>query len=71
VLGVSLDIAPYFCNPIICVGFRGACNIGAAVPMPKTAVNENDFSSGGKNEIGFSGQILSMETEAIPETMNQ
>src|SRR4051794_26003932 len=39
--------------------------------MPETAVNKNSFSASGKHQVGFAWKVLSMEPEAIAQTMRQ
>jgi hypothetical protein len=37
--------------------------------MPETPVNEDDLSMPWKNQIGPSGQVFPMQTEAIPHSL--
>jgi len=40
------------------------------VAVPEAAVDENDFSAGRKNEIGFARQILSVQGISVSHSMH-
>jgi hypothetical protein len=63
---ISLQVPPELWNPIILVGLwePGIAALSARMLMPETAVYEYDLAASGKNEIGFSWQVLSMKTKA-------
>jgi hypothetical protein len=65
-LVISLLIALQFLFPKFPSGFRHPREGAVFVPMPKTAVDENDLPAGPEHEIGASRQIPSVEPVSIP-----
>jgi hypothetical protein len=41
------------------------------MPVPEAAVNEDHRASARKHEVGLSGQILPVETEAIAQSVDK
>lgn len=65
VLLVSLPVSPQFRQPVFPIG-RGLPRPALAVmPVPPTAVYKDYFAPGGKDKIGFSGEVFPMESIPI------
>ncbi len=58
-------------EPVPAVGLRYPRTADAAVPVPKTTMNKNDFLEFWKNQIRFPGEIDSMQPETITHPMSQ
>ena len=69
VLPVALDIAVELRLPETRASGWRTRRATAWVPMPETAVDEDDSSAAGEHDIRSSRQVLSMETEAVSRTM--
>ena len=57
---VSLLVAFKFADPILAVGGRNTVSPVAAMLVPKTTVDEDDFSSRGKDEVWLARKIVSV-----------
>ena len=57
---VSLLVAIKFADPIVAVGGRNTASSVAAMLVPKTTVDEDDFSSRGKDEVRLARKIVSV-----------
>lgn len=63
---ISLLVAFKFADPIVAVGGRNTASPSAAMLVPKTTVDEDDFSSRGKDEVWLAREIVSVQSETIP-----
>lgn len=68
---VPLAIAADLVAPVVGIGFWLTCASGAVVPMPETAMNEDDLAPGYKNEVRRAGKILAVKSEPITERVRQ
>lgn len=66
---VPLDVPGKFRTPeiTVCVWDRGEATMG--MPMPEAAMHENDRRIFAKHEIGFAREILSMQAETEPASV--
>ncbi len=59
------DVAIELVLPELDVAFGGGGNLASFMPVPETAVDEDDGVVFSKNNIRCAGQILPVEAEAV------
>lgn len=62
IASISCGVCRAFGFPEFCVRCRSYATKSASVRMPKTAVNEDDFSATRQHQIGFARQIAPMQS---------
>ena len=73
VLTIAVSVAPQFRSPVLTIRLRSmrALTIRIRMTVPKASVNEQDLSPTGKDQIGTTGQIVSVESVTIAHTVHQ
>jgi len=64
---VAFDVSSQFAHPVRAPGGWYAIASATAVLMPETSVDEDDLSTGGKDDIRVAGEILSVQAESVPK----
>ena len=68
-LCVARDVAGQLGAPITFVrfGFAGVETVGIRMQMPEAAMHEDHFAPRPEHEIGFAGQVATVEAVAVAE----
>ena len=67
VRGVPEFVATELVSPKRGASGGGGATFPACVAVPKAAVNEDDFSEGGKHNVGGAGKVATVEAEAVTQ----
>lgn len=70
-MGVTLDVPAELRTPELEVGLRHPAVAASRVLMKKAAMDKDDRAKSGKRQVGRTGQIPSMQAEAIPHRMHK
>ena len=71
VLAVVRDIPREFLRPEFPVGLGGGGDFTVLVPVPETAVDEDDGAVFGQDDVGLAGEVLHLEPEAVAGAVQQ
>jgi hypothetical protein len=71
VRGVPEFVATELVSPKRGASGGGGATFPACVAVPKAAVNEDDFSEGGKDNVGGAGKVATVEAEAVAERVDE
>ena len=70
-LSVSLPIPLELWQPVVGSALRLPCQAAANVLMPEAAMNEDDLSQPGKDQIGSARQITAVQAEPVSQAMSR